>query len=154
MTPPTFCEHTPNQPSSGRRASKNFTNEVGCTPLGYARLTISLEEVIPNSRRTETQTFVLLDLLFYFILGKTGAEKRREIARSKLTRDSGENRNVGGGDSPTFREADPELALAAQDAVVVEGAFEFDGDVGVIPAEGDDIETEDFSAEIGCGGFR
>jgi hypothetical protein len=32
-----------------------------------------------------------------------------------------------------------------------ESACEFDGNLGVIPAEGDDIEAQDFSGEIGCG---
>src|SRR5208282_1437222 len=58
--------NNPTRPSSGIRPSNNFTKEVGITPLGHARLTISWEESIPKQRRTETQIFAFLDLFFLF----------------------------------------------------------------------------------------
>jgi hypothetical protein len=115
-----YYEHARTRPSSGSRPSKDFTNEVGVTPLGNARLAKRLKESIPKSGGTETQTFAILDLFFYFIFGKTGAREAPGDSAFETTLDSGEKRNLGGGDSPTFREADPELALAAQDGVVVE----------------------------------
>jgi hypothetical protein len=57
---------TPNWSSFGCKPSKKFTKEVGFTPLGCARVTIRLQESIPKWRRTETQTFVFLDLFFNF----------------------------------------------------------------------------------------
>jgi hypothetical protein len=89
-TPPTFYEHTRTRPSSGR-PSKNFTKEVGSTPLGHARLAKRLKENILKSCGTETQTFVFLDLFFYFIFGKTGArpERRPEIPVVEAYTDTG-----------------------------------------------------------------
>jgi hypothetical protein len=67
---------TPIWPSFGFKPSKKFTKEVGFTPLGCARVTIRLQESIPKGRRTETQTFVFLDLFFNFT---EGGERHRQL---------------------------------------------------------------------------
>ncbi len=122
--------------------STNFTKEVGITPLGQARRTKGFEEGIPKPCRIETQTFAFPDLFFLFH-AKKNSERRVLVAScvGGSPWNSRKKRNVGGSHSPAFGEADPELALAAQDAAAFEGAFEFDGDACVILTKRDDIQA-------------
>src|SRR5271168_1015954 len=99
-----------------------------------------------------TQTFAVLDSIFYFMWGNWiwgDAPLRNTEPRALFTTISAKKRDVCGNNSPAFRKAHPRLALAAPDGSAINGAFKLQRDLGVILAEGDDIESQYLARQIG-----
>src|SRR5580692_6327125 len=66
-----------------------------------------------------------------------------------LVGSSKENRNVGGYDAPTFRQAHPYLAPAPLTDFAVDGALKFESDAPIVFPERNDIEPPDGARQVG-----